>query len=611
MKLRLLALGLASLALGCATPAKTTSPKSAVPDATAPSLERGIASAELSRWVADYHRARYTQWPRRSPAREHRGQLESVSAKSFSQYEDALRAIGKGLETLDPKAFNEQDRISYDMLRASIQTQLALAEHQPHQIPFNSDSGFFSALPGMHMQLSFDRVEDYEAYLSILEQVPRYIDEQVQNMRDGAKRGFTAPLGALPAALSSIRAEKDRAPEASPFYQPFSSIPTTWPEEQQKALRVKATAVIKDKILPAYRSLYDFLDKEYRPFARKSAGVWSLPSGAAYYQALVAHHTDGDLSAVEIHEIGLQEVRRIEAEMKTIRDSIQFRGDAKAFLEFLRTDPQFYAKSPRELLMVASYISKRIDAQVLKYFHSVPPRPYGVFPVPDAIAPYYTVGRYAPAGAQTRDPGQYWVNTHKLESRPLYALPALTAHEAVPGHHLQISRHQAMKDLPHFRRESGSTAYIEGWALYSERLVKDMGIYETPYEDFGRLNYEMWRACRLVVDTGIHAMQWTRAHAIEFMLEHTALSQHEIETEVDRYISWPAQALSYKMGEIEIRKLLREAKTEMGERFDLRDFHEVILEAGPVPLSTLRQRVHRWIKAGKNESPTTPVGRTS
>lgn len=599
MKFRALALGFAATALGCKGPTshQRSTPPEPVVASPSKSSEAGVHSTELAPWVRRYHDARYQMWPRRSRDPKHRAKLESVSATSYAQYWSELRAIEAGLQTLDTKALDEHDRVSYSMLLAGIQDQLRLAKFSSFQISFNSDSGFFSDLPGMHMALAFDSPQHYLDYLSRLSKIPDLINEHIENLRAGAQRGFTAPLGALPAALSYIKAQKDRAPEASPFYEPFAELPDAWPESQKLLLRVEAQKHIAQGILPAYQRLYDFLDKEYRPAARKSDGVWSLPEGEAYYQALVAHHTDGTKSAVEIHQIGLQEVRRIESEMNAVRKATGFKGDAKAFLDFLRSDPRFYAKTPRELLMYASYIAKRIDAQLLHFFHTLPPRPYGVFPVPDAIAPYYTAGRYAPAGALTKSAAQYWVNTHKLESRPLYALPALTAHEAVPGHHLQISRHQAMRDLPQFRHDTMSSAYIEGWALYTEHLAKEMEIYETPYEDFGRLNYEMWRACRLVVDTGIHALKWTRAHAIEFMLKHTALSRHEIETEVDRYISWPGQALSYKIGEIEIRALRAQAQDKLGEAFDIRDFHEIVLEAGPIPLSTLKQRVARWIES--------------
>lgn len=594
---RSLAIALVALSWSCSRPPSPQGPSSRVPGANPEKTVRGVDSPELARWVERYHEARYQKWPRRSVEEKWRDRLESVSPKSYAHYWKELDEIRQGLAKVELKALTKSDRISYDMLLASIETQLQLSRFKPYQITFSSDSGFFQELAGMHMQQAFDDKEDYLNYLARLQAVPSLIDEHIENMKAGLERKFTAPLSALPAALSNIAAEKDRAAEASPFYRPFQDMRGEWSEEEQRKLRIQAREVIATRILPAYETLYQFLDKTYRPHARTAPGVWSLPDGPEYYQSLIRKHTDGELLPLEIHEIGLKEVRRIEEEMKAIRESTGFSGSQKDFLKFLRSDPQFYAKTPRELLMHASYIAKRIDAQLLNYFHRLPPRPYGVFPVPDAIAPYYTAGRYAPAAALTRDPAQYWVNTHNLPSRPLYALPALTAHESVPGHHLQISRHQALADLPAFRRESGSSAYIEGWALYSERLAKEMGIYESPYEDFGRLNYEMWRACRLVVDTGIHALKWSREQAIQFMLDHTALSEHEVQTEVDRYISWPAQALSYKLGEIEISKLRREAEKKLGSAFDLRDFHERILEAGPIPLSSLRQSVERWIQS--------------
>jgi uncharacterized protein (DUF885 family) len=335
---------------------------------------------------------------------------------------------------------------------------------------------------------------------------------------------------------------------------------------------------------------------EYRPNARASIAASELPDGRAYYAWLVRHHTTLDLSPEQVHEIGLGEVTRIRTEMQVIIDEVGFEGDFQAFLELLRTDPQFFSTSPEDYIKEARDIAKRMDGRLPSLFKTLPRQPYGVEPVPDHLAPKYTAGRYYGAPLESTRAGTYWVNTYALESRPLWALTALTLHEAVPGHHLQGALAKELDDLPNFRRFSYVNAYGEGWGLYSEWLGVETGMYDTPYEQFGRLTYEMWRACRLVVDTGIHALGWTRQEAMDFMAANTALSRHEINTETDRYISWPGQALAYKMGEITIRRLRREAGQALGERFDVREFHDVVLLSGPVPLDVLEEQVHLWIE---------------
>ena len=346
-----------------------------------------------------------------------------------------------------------------------------------------------------------------------------------------------------------------------------------------------------------------FFEDEYFPKTRTSIGISETPNGNAYYQNRINYYTTStQYIADDIHSIGLQEVARIKTEMKKIISELNFEGSFSDFLNFLRTDPQFYATSPEQLLMIARDMAKRADEQLPRFFKTLPRKPYGVAPVPDAIAPKYTTGRYVGTSKNSTDPGYYWVNTYDLPSRPLYVLPSLTVHEAVPGHHLQSSLNLELGDsIPQFRKDTYLSAYGEGWGLYCEFLAEEMGMYTTLYEQFGKLTYEMWRACRLVVDTGIHAKGWTREQVINYMAENTALSIHEINTETDRYISWPGQALSYKIGEIKIRELRKKAEMELGSSFDIREFHEVVLEQGTVTLSILENRVNNYIEDHNNE----------
>jgi uncharacterized protein (DUF885 family) len=383
--------------------------------------------------------------------------------------------------------------------------------------------------------------------------------------------------------------------DASPFFAPFMKMPSSIPSQDQAALLARAQQVISTSVIPAYRRLFDFFHREYIPGARETLGAYQLPNGPAYYQAAIRRYATVDMSPQEIHDIGLSEVARIRVEMDTIIQQVEFAGDFPAFLEFLRTDEQFYARSPKELLAFASYYAKKVDGRLPMLFGHLPRQPYGVAPVPDDIAPFYTGGRYVPASLESHRGGYYWVNTYQLESRPLYNIPALTLHEGAPGHHTQNALALETQDQPEFRRNDYISAYGEGWGLYAEKLGVEMDIYETPYEHFGRLSYEMWRACRLVIDTGVHSMGWTREQALDYLASNTALSVHEVTTEIDRYISWPGQALSYKLGEYSLWNLRREAESALGENFDVRAFHDFVLGLGSVTLDILQDEVRAWV----------------
>jgi uncharacterized protein (DUF885 family) len=388
----------------------------------------------------------------------------------------------------------------------------------------------------------------------------------------------------------------DRAAD-SPFFAPFEDLPESVAGGEKAELLSAAERVVMQDVVPAYRRLFAFFNDEYRPGARESLGATDLPNGAAFYRAQIRQYATVDLTPQQIHGIGLEQVEHIRAEMDAIIEEVGFEGGFAAFIAFLRSDPQFYAKTPKELLAHASYYAKKIDGRLPMLFGHLPRQPYGVAPVPEAIAPFYTAGRYVGAPQDALRGGYYWVNTYALESRPLYAIPALTLHEGAPGHHTQSALAAEQADQPPFRRYDYISAYGEGWGLYSEKLGLEMDIYETPYEHFGRLTYEMWRACRLVIDTGVHAFGWTREQAIDYLASRTALSLHEVTTEVDRYISWPAQALSYKLGEYTLLQLRAQAEEKLGAAFDLRAFHDFVLSLGSVPLDVLTEEVSRWTAA--------------
>jgi uncharacterized protein (DUF885 family) len=407
---------------------------------------------------------------------------------------------------------------------------------------------------------------------------------------------------ALAGYEATIRPHVVADPEQSAFWKPFTAFPSGVPASEHERLRAAGREAIREAVVPAYRSLLEFFTREYLPGARGTIGASELPDGRAYYAWLVKDYTTLDTTPEAVHRIGLGEVERIRREMDEVVRKTGFHGSFAEFLEFLRTDPRFYAKTPEELLKQAAWIAKRMDGKLPSLFGRLPRQPYGVEPVPDDLAPKYTGGRYVGAPLDGRRAGTYWVNTYALENRPLYTLESLTLHEAVPGHHLQGALSKELEGLPAFRRYSYVNAFGEGWGLYSERLGIEAGFYQDPYSDFGRLSYEMWRACRLVVDTGIHAMGWTRQRAIDYMAERTALSRHEITTEVDRYISWPGQALAYKMGELKIRELRTRAEKELGTRFDVRAFHDAVLANGSVPLDVLEAEIDAWIAAERTRA---------
>jgi uncharacterized protein (DUF885 family) len=527
---------------------------------------------------------------------EYDDRLPSVTPQDLQRrYELNKRELDE-LKQIDRGKLPAGEVVNYDMFRRQLDESIEGYELGDYEMPINADSGFHGGFSRLPQDVPLATVKDYENYISRLRQWPRYVREEIELMRAGIKRGFTVPRATLTGYDKTMSAHVVDDVTKSVFWKPFEKFPSTVPDEARERLRSEGGKAVMEGAVAGYRELLDFFDNEYLPHARTTLGAYDLPNGRAYYQFKIREFTTTNLTPEQIHEIGLKEVDRISAEMNDVIKQTGFKGDFAAFLQFLRTDPQFYAKKPYELLARASFIAKKIDGKLPSLFGKLPRLPYTVEPVPADIAPQYTSGRYVSAPEGSTRPGIYWVNTYALESRPLYNLEALTLHEAVPGHHLQISLGREVKNVPDFRRFTYISAFGEGWGLYCEYLGVEAGIYDSPYSNFGRLGYEMWRACRLVVDTGIHAKGWTRQQAIDYMATRTSLPLHEVETEVDRYISWPAQALSYKLGELKIKELRHRAEQTLGTRFDLRAFHDTVLGSGSVPLDVLEVNVNRWIE---------------
>jgi uncharacterized protein (DUF885 family) len=495
----------------------------------------------------------------------------------------------KALATLEGIPFAElspEEKVNARIFRTSIRALANDVRFRTYEAPFNSDTFFWTDFTPRQ---GFTRAERYRAYLSRLRDVPRYFDQQIANMRAGLARGFTVPRVSVVGRDRTIEPYV-KAGASNPLYAPFIDMPPGISAADQQAMRAEAITVIRDVVVPAYERLLMFMRTEYLPKANTTLAATAMPDGEAYYQAMIEKFTTLDLTAKGIHETGLKEVARIEAEMEATKTRAGFKGSMAEFFHFLRTDPQFYAKTPRELLSYSAFVAKQADWKLGETIGVLPRRRHGIRPVPDALAPIFTGGR---GGLEA-----CLMNTYNLPARPLYTLAALTLHECTPGHSFQAALALEGPDRPPFRRGTSFSAYGEGWGLYTEWLGTVMGIYETPYEDFGRLTYEMWRAARLVIDTGIHAFGWSREQAMDYLRSRAALSEHEITTEVERYIAWPGQALAYKLGEMQIRRHRREAEEKLGAKFDQRRFHDVILELGSVPLPVLEERMGQFISNG-------------
>ena len=527
--------------------------------------------------------------------REALKQLPDISPEAFAAQTEITTAFLSRHARLSMQPMTEQDRLNYDLLGFVLTQRQRLAPFDTARVPFTNDSGFFNQLSFVVRQTDFKSVEDYEAYAARLTRLPRYFAQAKENLRRGIRTNFTASAEILPGIQDMIDAMAESSAEAHPLYVPFKSFPDSMSEADQTRLSALGTAAMVSAVIPAYRDLSKFMREEYTTAARQTAGLGNSETEREYYRAVTRYFTTLDISPDEVHDLGLSEVARIRGAMDKVIEEVGFEGSFAEFLNFLRTDPQFYAQSREELLMHASYLAKQLDGKMPQYFATLPRLSYGVIPVPKEIEKTYTTGRYFSGNPERGQAGNYVVNTYNLPNRPLYNLPALTAHEGVPGHHMQIAIGQELKGLPEFRKSLYPNAFGEGWGLYAEKLAGEMGIYKTPYEKFGQLSYEMWRACRLVVDTGLHWKSWTREEAEACFLENSALAPHNIKTEVQRYISWPGQALAYKIGELKILELRAKAEASLGDDFDIRTFHDAVLSNGGIPLDILEKQIERFI----------------
>ncbi|WP_173497793.1 DUF885 family protein [Shewanella sp. ISTPL2] len=524
------------------------------------------------------------------------GKLADLSPAALAKLNQGQIAVLAQLKALDRSNLSKEDKINAQILEDQIQNDVDLYRFKDYYLPITAESGFHAYITSI-AQGRFSTLEDYRNYIAKLNTLPTYFAQQTHWLKQGLAEGITPPKVTLNGFEDSISAYIVPV-EKSSYFKPFTQYPSYFTEAQKTQLTQEGHALVEQKVLPLYQNFYDFMTKEYIPNARENIAASSLPNGAEFYENRVRYYTTLNMTSAEVHELGLKEVQRIRQEMEQIIASVGFKGNFADFLHFLRTDPQFYTTSAEQLLKEAAFIAKKADAMLPKYFGKLPRQPYGIAPVPAEIAPKYTTGRYSGSNSDD-EPGYYWVNTYALDKRPLYELEALTLHEAVPGHHLQISLNSELTSLPDFRRYGYISAFGEGWGLYCEYLGLEAGFYQDPYSNFGRLTYEMWRAARLVVDTGMHAQGWSRQQAIDFMASNTALSLHNVTTEIDRYISWPGQALSYKIGELTIKRLRAKAEQELGDKFDIRAFHDAVLENGSVPMSILEQQINDFIEAKK------------
>ncbi len=495
------------------------------------------------------------------------------------------------LTEIPRERLSRDDQISYDIFELQLTNAIEAYRHNDHLLPLNGWWDYHATFADLANRVPLDHVEDYENYLQRLAGFPDYNEGYLERLEQGLEMRWVRPQAVFDNYTASIEAHIVDDVTESLLFEPFKEFPSGIDEQDRQRLKDQAIGILETDVIPEFRRLSTFLTEVYIPGASETIGITELAGGEEYYEYLVRLHTTLDISPEEVHQIGLGEVERIREEMMEIVEETGFGDDFDAFVDFLRTDPQFYAETPEELMHYTAYVLKKMDGQLPKLFKTLPRLPYGIRKIPDYLAPRTATAYYSRGAADGTRAGFYAVNTYDLASRPLYEVEALSLHEAVPGHHLQIALQQELDDLPEFRQTASFTAFGEGWALYAERLGLKAGFYEDPYSNFGRLSYEMWRALRLVVDTGMHAFGWTREEAIDYMSENSSLSLHNIRTEVDRYIFWPGQALGYKMGEIKIMQLRERAEDELGDAFDLRKFHDIVLLNGGVPLNVLEDNI--------------------
>ncbi len=513
------------------------------------------------------------------------------------QHRHRQEVLGK-LDAINVEALSDGDRLNYTLFRKQYEMSVEGHQYRWYLTPITHSGGIQTAHE-LADSLRFATAKDYEDWIARLRAFPVLMDQTMALMREGMDAGILHPKVIMQRVPEQIAAQVIDDPSQSLFFKPLRQFPDSIPATEQERLSKEAKQAIAENVVPAFRKFQKFFNQEYLPACPEKIGVSQMPRGKEFYAYRVRLYTTTNLTPEEIHQLGLAEVKRIRAEMEKVIQQVGFKGSFEEFLNFMRTDPQFYYEDPQELLEAYRALSKRIDPTLVKLFKRLPRMPYGVEPIPDHIAPDTTTAYYRQPAADGSRAGTYFVNLYKPEVRPKYEMEALSIHEAVPGHHLQIALAMEQGELPPFRRFGGYTAFSEGWGLYSESLGEELGLYKDPYSKFGQLTYEMWRAVRLVVDTGMHTMGWSRQQAIDFFKANAAKTEHDIVNEIDRYISWPGQALAYKIGELKIKELRARAAKELGERFDVRDFHDVVLGSGALPLDVLGETVNSWIASQK------------
>ncbi|MGQ7829080.1 DUF885 domain-containing protein [Altererythrobacter sp. Z27] len=557
----------------------------------APAFAQDSADDQLAALANSYRDHRLASWERvEKPdgSSEASERMPSVTPEAYAERARYASDVLAKLDAIDEGGLSEKARIDAAVLRTLLNEEIGDAQFREWEMPFDSDNNFWSYLAA---PFPLQSVEEYERYISRLRDLPRYFEEQKANARAGLKRGFSVPRVTLEGRDVSLASYVVDDPKKSRFWAAFSIMnPSRIPTGEGVRLQLEGREVIEQSVIPAYRDFLKFFREEYLPQTRETLAAEAMPDGPDYYQQQIRQYTTLDLTAAQIHQIGLDEVARITAEMEKVKAEAGFEGSLDEFVHFLRTDPQFVARTPDELMGVSAYVAKRVDGKIGDYFGFLPRHRFSIIEVDPAIAPFYTAGRGGLKSCQ--------MNTYDLPSRPLYNIPALTLHECAPGHSFQAAVGLEQPEAARFRRGVYFSGFGEGWGLYTEYLGEEMGIYRTPYERFGKLSYEMWRAVRLVIDTGIHHYGWSREQAVDYLASRTALSTHEVNTEVDRYISWPGQALAYKLGEMTIRRVRAKAEAELGPKFDIRKFHDVVLSLGSVPLSVLEERIDAFIADG-------------
>lgn len=564
--------------------------------ASAPALAQARTNSRLAAAMAEYERVDRAVSPF-TAARE--GDAEALRRLPDPTREAALALRAELVrvqalaERVPTRGLSSEDALNRAYLLRVLDNRIRSIDLDLARVPISNGDGFFTLADGLAYGTPIRSAADAEAWIARLEALPLYYERSIANARRGITSGYTQPRIVVDRALETARGQIDTL--ETTLLTPFARTPSTMSAAQVEGYRARVRAQVQSQILPAHRNAIAFMENEYLPAARPSIGVRSVPGGEEIYRYLVRSYTTTEMTPEEIHELGNREVARIRAAMEEEVRASGFQGDFAAFQNFLRTDSRFYAQTPEELVMHASEMSKRADGELPRLFGTLPRLSYGIRVIPAEAAEGSTTAYYTRGSEALGQSGTYWVNTSRLNQRPLYELPALTVHEAMPGHHLQIARAQELGELPYFRRNAFVTAYTEGWGLYAETLGEEMGMYRTPYERFGRLSYEMWRACRLVADTGIHWMGWDIEQARRCFAENSALSPHNIQTELERYIATPGQALAYKIGELRLRGLRAEATEALGDRFDVRAFHDEVLGAGALPLDVLETRVRAWI----------------